>query len=86
MNDCNYCDEINSKPLKEGLTATAPWKKHCVKYRSFTWCGNVKEKHSFRIVLGNSPETMRNLCFSTKFLHQEIMWNYRILRSAKHPK
>ena len=25
------------------------------------------ERHSFRIVLGESPETMRKLCLSTKF-------------------
>ena len=24
---CNCCDEINSKPLKVGVTATATWKK-----------------------------------------------------------
>ena len=29
MDDCNCCDEINWKHLKEGLTATAPWRnKH----------------------------------------------------------
>ena len=28
-----------------------------------------------------SPKTMRKLCLSTKFPHQEIRWNYGILRS-----
>ena len=31
--------------------------------------------------IGESPETMRKLCLSTKFPHQEIRWNYGILRS-----
>ena len=26
INDFNYCSKINSKPLKEGITAIAPWK------------------------------------------------------------
>ena len=29
-----------------------------------------------------SPETMRKLCLSTKFSHQEIVWNYGIFRSV----
>ena len=40
---------------------------HCEKYRNFTKFTGV--------------ETMRKLCLSTKFLHQEIMWHYGILRS-----
>ena len=29
MDNCNYCDEINSKPLNKGMNATATWKnKH----------------------------------------------------------
>ena len=39
------------------------------------------ERHSFRTVSGESPETMRKLCLS-KFPHQEIRWNYDIFRSA----
>ena len=35
---------------------------------------------SFCIVSSESPETMRRLCLSTKFPHQEIRWNYGILR------
>ena len=30
----------------------------------------------------DSPETMRKLCLSAKFPHQEIRWNYGILRSV----
>ena len=33
----------------------------------------------------NSPETMRKLCFSTKFPYQEIKWNYGALRSVISP-
>ena len=39
------------------------------------------KRDSFRRVLGKSPETMWKLCLSTKFLHQEIRWNYGIWRS-----
>ena len=31
-----------------------------------------------------SPETMRKLCLSTKFPHQEIRWNYGIFRSVTY--
>ena len=39
------------------------------------------ERHSFRIVSGESPKTMRELCLSTKSPHQEIRWNYVIFCS-----
>ena len=45
-------------------------------------CLNFVERHSFRRVSGKSPETMRELCLSTKFPHQEIRWNYGILQSV----
>ena len=45
-------------------------------------CGNFLERHTFCIVLGESPETIRKLCLSTKFLHQEIRWNYGIVNST----
>ena len=35
-------------------------------------CENFVEKHSLCIVLGESPETMQQLCLSAKFQHQEI--------------
>ena len=35
-------------------------------------CGNFVERYSFCRVSGDSPETMRKLCLSTKFSHQEI--------------
>ena len=36
--------------------------------------------HSFHMVSADSPETMQKLCLSTEFPHQEIRWNYDILR------
>ena len=40
------------------------------------------ERHSSRIVSGESPETMQTLCLSIKFSHEEIRWNRGIFRSA----
>ena len=40
------------------------------------------ERHSFRIVLHDSPKTMRELHLSAKLPHQEIGWNQGIFRSA----
>ena len=37
-----------------------------------SWCGNFLERHSFRVVLGDLPETMWKLCVSAKFPHHEI--------------
>ena len=48
------------------------------------WCGNFVERHSFRIVSDETPETMRKLCLSTKFPHQKIRWNYSILPSVNY--
>ena len=42
-----------------------------------SWKGTVSA------VSGNSPETTRKLCLSTKFIYQEIRWNYDIFRSVK---
>ena len=41
------------------------------------FCGKAQFPYS----LGESPETLRKLCLSTKIPHQEIRWNYGILRS-----
>ena len=48
------------------------------------WCGNFVERCSFRLVSGDLPETLRKLCLSTKFSHQEIRWNYGIFRSDRY--
>ena len=45
------------------------------KYRNFAKFRGEEiflERHSFRIVSDDSPETMRKLCLSTKFIHQQI--------------
>ena len=41
------------------------------------------EGHSFHIVSGDLPETMRKQYLSTKLKQQEIRWNYGILRSER---
>ena len=46
------------------------------------WCGTFVERHSFCIVSANSPESMRKLCLSRKFPHQEIRWNFGVLRTV----
>ena len=33
------------------------------------------ERRSFRIVFGDSAETLRKLCLSTKFPHREVRWS-----------
>ena len=47
-------------------------------FHLISWCSNFVERHSFRIVSGKLPETMWELCLSTKFPHQEFRWNYGI--------
>ena len=45
------------------------------KYSNFAKFRGVEiflERHSFRIVSDDLPETMRKLCLSTKFPHHEI--------------
>ena len=40
------------------------------------------KRRSFCIDSGDLPETMGRLCISTKVPHQEIRWNYSILRAV----
>ena len=64
---------------------TTYWRLSLLKIPKFYlifWSGNFWERYSFRIVSGESPETMRKLCLSLKFPHQEIRWNFGILCSA----
>ena len=42
------------------------------------WCGNFVKRHKFRIVLGKLSGTMRKLCLSTKYPHQNIRLNLEI--------
>ena len=46
------------------------------KFHLISWCENFVECIS--IVSGESPETLRKLYLFTKFLQQEIRWNYGI--------
>ena len=55
-------------------------------FRLIFWCGNFVKTIGFRRVSGNSPKILRKVCVSTKFLHQEIRWNYGILYSADQAK
>ena len=57
-----------------------PSLRKIIEFHLITWWGNFMERHSFRIVLGDSPETMQKLCLSTKFPDQKIRWNYGILQ------
>ena len=55
---------------------------HCLKYSSFT--SFLGEEILWKnTVSGESPETLRKLCPSTKFSGQETEWNYGILRSDR---
>ena len=49
-------------------------------FHLISWYGNFAERHSFRIISDDSPETIRKLCLSAKFPHQEIRWDYGIFR------
>ena len=50
------------------------------KFDLIFWCENFMVTHSFR----DLSETLRKLCLSTKFPHQEITWNIGVLRSGEH--
>ena len=51
-------------------------------FHLISWCRNFVERHIFRIASGDSYKTMPKISLSTKFPHQEIRWNYGILRSG----
>ena len=51
-----------------------------------TWlCVKIPKFHLI-FLYGNSPETLRKLCLSTKFPPQEIRWNFDISRGADKRK
>ena len=52
------------------------------KFHLISWCGIFVERLNFRRDSAESPKTLKTLCFSTKFPHQEIRWNFGILRST----
>ena len=41
------------------------------KFHINSWCGNLAERRIFRRVSGESPESLRKLCLSTKFAYQD---------------
>ena len=47
-------------------------------FHLISWCGHFVERHSFRIISGELPETLRKLCLSIKFSHQEITVFYAV--------
>ena len=75
-----YCKELHGK------CSTGPWIRfplHKIpKFHLILWYRNFVE--SFCRALGNSPKPMRKLCLSTKFPHQDIRWNFGILRILHH--
>ena len=58
--------------VKETMISDKGTLRKIVLFQLISWCGNFVERHSFRIVLGDLPNTMRKLCLSTKFPHQKI--------------
>ena len=74
------CWEVLTLCLLEVLTLCKSLPK-MLSFHPTSWRKIFLGRYSFRAVLDESPETMRRLWLSTKFPHQEIIWNYGILRS-----
>ena len=53
-----------------------------LKFNLIYWCRDFAEMDSFRRVSGKLSETLRKLCISAKFPHQEITLNFGILYSG----
>ena len=51
------------------------------KFHLTSWCGIFVEMHGFCRVFDHLPESLRKLCVSAKFPHQQIRWMFGILRS-----
>ena len=62
----------NSIPSLQNFPGLRLSLRKIAQFHLISWCGNFVEKHSFLIVSGKSLETMRKLCLSAKFLHQEL--------------
>ena len=55
---------------RKTLTGSHGQRMHCEKYCNFyliSWCASFVERHSFCIVLHESPEIMRNCAFPQNF-------------------
>ena len=68
---------------KQVLKKFLPTLRKIPQFHLIFWCGNFVERRSFRIVLGELYKTMRKLCLSTKFPHQEIRWHCSIFGSVR---
>ena len=69
------------KDLKDPHGGKAPSNKTPALTKSMNM-GIGASNHSFRIVSGDSPETMRKLCLFAKFSYQQIRWTYGIFLSV----
>ena len=76
---CGFETRLVEQPfflLVSRLQLTRGWARHFIKRRNFydviSWCVVFLERHSFRLVSGDLPETIRKLCLSTKFPRQEL--------------
>ena len=67
---------------KQMLKKFFPTLQKIPQFHLISWYGNFVERHSFRTVLCDSPETMRKLRLSKKLPYQEIRWNYSIFCSV----
>ena len=80
-----FSKNVNVNPIlivSQKYTSTKSM-NHYIIYRNSTisWCGDFLKTNVFQTDFRNSRETMRKLCVSTKFSHQEIKWSFGILGS-----
>ena len=66
MTNSSTCKlNINKKCRKQQILKYQIFSKQSLpkipQFPLISWCGNFVEKHSFRIVSGDSPETLRKL-------------------------
>ena len=67
---CSRQKYLSKVYQKETMTTPKADTLHKIpKFHLTSWCENFVERHSFRKVPGDSPETMQKLCLSTKFPH-----------------
>ena len=69
----NECKSINQKcpPRRAKVTLGKIPEFHII-----SWYENFVERRIFRSVSRESSKTLRKMCLSAKFPHQEIRWNY----------
>ena len=85
---CSYVKSLKEKNLRTSNTSKqkTKWRQPSLQkipqFHLIFYCGNFVGKHSFCIDSGDSPETMRKLCLSTKFTQQKVTRNYVIFCSA----